>query len=246
MALKLFGVDSVLRLNGSRPHDFRKGRRLGRYDRLVTWEKPARQPRTVSKKMWGTLPASFTLRLIRYPVEIRGFRPREIFLVTTLLDPIEYPVAELAGLYLRRWRVELFLRDIKTTLQMERLSCQSPAMVGKELLRHLMAYNLIRGVMVEAASIYEVNLEELSFKGALDTVREFCPTILQAKKGAQRMGLINALWSALAHDRLPDRPHRVEPRVQKRRRKAYPFLCRPRQELKARLLQPKNREKHKP
>ena len=246
VALKIFGVDSLLRLNGSRPHDFRQGRRLGRYDRLVTWEKPARQTRTVSKKLWRTLPASFTLRLIRYPVAIRGFRTREIFLVTTLLDPLEYPVAELAGLYGRRWRVELFLRDIKMTLQMERLSCKSPAMVRKELLMHLIAYNLIRGVMVEAAGIYEVNLEQLSFKGALDTVREFCPTILQAKNRAQRMDLIQALWSALAHDLLPDRPYRVEPRVQKRRPKAFPFMCRPRQELKARLLQSKNRKKSAP
>jgi hypothetical protein len=246
VALKIFGVDVVLRLNASRPHDFRQGQRLGRYDRLVTWEKPTRQPRTVSKKQGRTLPVDFTLRLIRYPVTIRGFRPTEICLVTTLLDPIAYPVAELAGLYGRRWRVELFLRHLKTTLQMERLSCKSPAMVRKELLMHLLAYNLIRCVMVEAAGIYEVNLEQLSFKGALDTVREFCPTILLAKSRAQRRNLIQALWSALAHDLLPNRPHRVEPRVQKRRPKAFPFLCRPRQELKARLLKQNNRQKSKP
>jgi hypothetical protein len=154
VALKLFRVDVVLRLNGSRPHDFRKGRRLGRYDRLVTWEKPRRQPRTVSKKQWRALPVDFTLRLLSYPVCIPGFRATKIFLVTTLVDPKEYPVAELAGLYLRRWRVELFLRHLKTTLQMEMLSCKSPAMVHKELLLHLIAYNLIRCVMVEAAGIW--------------------------------------------------------------------------------------------
>jgi hypothetical protein len=246
VALKLFGVDSVLRLNHMRPHDFRKGQRLGPYDRLVTWQKPQRQPRTASKKVWRSLPESFTLRLIRYPVSIRGFRPAEILLATTLLDPIEYPVAELAGLYLRRWRVELFLRDIKTTLQMEMLSCKSPAMVRKELLMHLIAYNLIRCVMVEAASLYELDLERISFKGALDTVREFCPAVLQAKNRAQRIGLINALFSALAHDPLPNRPHRVEPRVQKKRPKAFPFLCQPRKKLKERLLQPKNRKKYQP
>jgi hypothetical protein len=97
-------------------------------------------------------------------------------------------------------------------------------MVRKELRLHLIAYNLIRCVMVEAAGIYEVDLEQLSFKGALDTVREFCPTLLQAKNQAQRLGLINTLLSTLAHDRLPVRPHRVEPRVQKKRPKAFPFL----------------------
>lgn len=245
VALKLRGVDVVLRLHGSRPHDFRQGRRLGPNDRLVTWIKPTRQPRTVSKKQWRLLPAEFTLRLIRYPVTIPGFRTREIFLVTTLSDPREYPVAELAGLYVRRWRVELFLRSIKTTLQMEMLSCKSPAMVRKELLMHLIAYNLIRCLMVEAAGIYEVNLERLSFKGSLDTVREFCPALLQAKSRAQRTDLINTLLSTLANDPLPDRPDRVEPRVQKRRPKAFPFLCRPRQELKARLLKSRNRKIHK-
>ena len=246
VALKLFGVDSVLRLNGSRPHDFRRGRRLGRYDRLVTWEKPRRQPRTVSKKQWRDLPVDFTLRLLSYPVCIPGFRATKIFLVTTLVDPKEYPVAELAGLYLRRWRVELFLRHLKTTLQMERLSCKSPAMVHKELLLHLIAYNLIRCVMVEAAGIYEVDLEQLSFKGALDTVREFCPALLQARNQAQRLGLMNTLLSTLAHYPLPVRPHRVEPRVQKKRPKAFPFLCQPRQKLKARLLHSKNPIKYRP
>ena len=108
-------------------------------------------------------------------MSIRGFRPAAILLATTLLDPIEYPVAELAGLYLRRWRVELFLRDSKTTLQMEMLSCKSPALVRKELLMHLIACNLIRCVMVEAASLYELAWERISFKGALETCAILIP-----------------------------------------------------------------------
>jgi hypothetical protein len=233
-------VDSVLRLNHARPRDFRKGKRLGRYDRRVTWQKPQRRTRTATKKLWLSLPEELTLRLIRYPVTIPGFRPRHIFLVTTLLDPTLYPAAELAALYLRRWRVELFLRDIKTTLQMDVLSCKSPAMLRRELLMHLIGYNLIRCLMVEAASIHDIDLERISFKGAMDTVRHFSLVIAQARSRRERTRLTNLMLQALAGDPLPNRPHRVEPRHQKRRPKDYPFLVKPRKQLKAQLLRRKN------
>src|SRR3989454_3041890 len=138
------GVDTVLRLNERRCRDFRKGKCLGKYDRLVTWTKPKRKRKTATRKIWDSLPAQITLRLIRYPVRIPGFRPREIVLVTTLLDPIVYPASELAQLYLRRWSVELFFRHIKTTMQMDVLSCLGPGMLAREVFLHLIAYNLIR------------------------------------------------------------------------------------------------------
>ncbi len=232
-------VDSVLRLNHMRPHDFRKGKRLGRYDRLVTWQKPKRKPRTATKKFWQSLPDQITLRLICYPVSVPGFRPRNIILVTTLLDPVVYPAAELAQLYLRRWRAELFLRDIKTTMQMDVLKCKSPEMLYRELMMHLIAYNLIRCLMVEAASIHERDLERISFKGSVDTLRHFSLVIAQAKTRRQQSQLTNDMLAALAGDPLPHRPHRIEPRHQKRRPKAYPFLTRPRAESKARLLRTK-------
>jgi hypothetical protein len=229
-------VDSVLRLNSSRDYDFRKGKKLGRYDRLVTWKKPERKPRTATQKLWRSLPGQITLRLIRYPVSFPGFRPKEIILVTTLLDPVLYPAAELARLYLRRWWVELFLRDIKTTLQMDHLRCQSPAMLRREILMHLIGYNLIRCLMAEAAGIHHVDLELISFKGSVDTLRQFSLVIAQARSRRQQSQLICAMLAALAADPLPHRPHRIEPRSQKRRRKDYPFLIKPRGELRAKLL----------
>ena len=229
-------VDSVLRLNSSRDYDFRKGKKLGRYDRLVTWKKPERKPRTATQKLWRSLPGQITLRLIRYPVSFPGFRPKEIILVTTLLDPVLYPAAELARLYLRRWWVELFLRDIKTTLQMDHLRCQSPAMLRREILMHLIGYNLIRCLMAEAAGIHHVDLELISFKGSVDTLRQFSLVIAQARSRRQQSQLISAMLAALAADPLPDRPHRIEPRSQKRRRKDYPYLIKPRGELRAKLL----------
>ena len=243
--LVLRQVDSVLRLNGSRPHDFRKGQRLGRYDRLVTWQKPKRQPRTATQRLWRRLPEQIQLRLIRYPVSIPGFRPRHLILVTTLLDPVAYPAAQVAALYLRRWRVELFLRDIKTTMKMDHLRCKTPEMLYRELLMHLLAYNFIRGLMVEAAVIHDLDLERISFKGSVDTLHHFSHVIDQARSARQRSQLISDLLAALAADPLPDRPHRVEPRHQKRRRKAYPFLTKPRAVLKAKLLGTNNRKKQR-
>ena len=236
VALSLRHVDSVLRLNGSRPHDFRKGKRLGPYDRLVTWKKPLRQSRTATKKLWRSLPEQITLRLICFPVALPGFRPKKIILATTLLDPLAYPAAELAQLYLRRWQVELFLRHIKTTMQMDVLSCKSPEMLSRELMMHLIAYNLIRSVMAQAASAHGVDLERISFKGSVDTLQHFSLAIAQAKSRRQRDQLTATMLAALAGDPLPERPHRIEPRGRKRRPKAYPFLIKPRGELRAKLL----------
>ena len=235
-ALQRRQVDSVLRLNSRRPHDFRRGKRLGPYDRLVSWQKPQNQARTATKKLWRGLPAQITLRLICFPVSIPGFRTRTLILVTTCVDPVTYPAVELAELYLRRWRVELFLRDIKTTLQLDVLSCKNPQMLYRELLMHLIAYNLIRCLMVEAASIHDVDLERISFKGSVDTLRHYSLVIAQARSRRQRVQLINDMLAALAGDPLPDRPYRIEPRSLKRRHKDFPSLIKPRAEMRAKLL----------
>jgi hypothetical protein len=237
------GVDSVLRLNEKRPRDFRRGKRLGRYDRLVTWGKPDRKRKTATGKVWRSLPAQIALRLVRYPVCIPGFRARHIVLVTTLLDPVVYPAAELAELYLRRWHVELFFRHIKTTMQLDVLSCLSPAMLEREVLMHLIAYNLIRGLMAEAASIHERQIARLSFKGSVEAMRHFSQIIAQARSHRQAVQLTNHLLETLANTLVPDRPDRAEPRVKKRRHKRYPLMTKPRHHWKASLCRrrhPKN------
>ena len=161
------------------------------------------------------MPAQITLRLIRYPVSIPGFRPKYIVLVTTLLDPVAYPAAELAQLYARRWSVELFFRHIKTTLQMKRLRCLSPALLHREVLLHLIAYNLIRGIMAEAAGIYDQDVARLSFKGSVQTVRHFSQVIAQASSRRKAVQWTNDLLQTLAQGLVPDRPGRAEPRVLK-------------------------------
>jgi len=234
------GVDCVIRLHQGRKADFRQGDWLGPYDRLVTWTKPVQRTLTVGKRLWASLPPQLTLRMICVHVTARGFRSRKLILTTTLLDPEKYPAEEIARLYLQRWQVELFFRDIKTVLQMEHLRCKSPAMVQKEFLMHLIAYNLIRCVMLEATRAHEVPLERISFKGAVDAVRQYCPALAQARAVKKRRELVRELVRVLAADLVPERPGRREPRAVKRRPKPYPLLNRPRRRFREILHRNRN------
>ena len=148
--LKERGVDTVSRLSAHRRADFRKGTRLGKDDHLVVWKKPT-SIRSVDRKTYNALPDSITVREVRFRVEQAGFRTRSIVVVTTLLDPAQASREELASLYRARWNNELDLRSIKVTLQMDRLRCKTPELVRKEIWAHVLAYNLIRTVMAQAA-----------------------------------------------------------------------------------------------
>jgi hypothetical protein len=225
-------VDCVVRMNQARPRDFRQGLYLGPHDRLITWKKPRQRARTISRTMWASLPAQLTLRMIRVRCAAKGFRTRELILVTTLLDPEKYPAQEIAQLYLQRWSIELFFRDIKTMLKMEHLRCQSPPMVQKEFFMHMIGYNLIRAVMVETVRKHDVALERLSFKGSVDSVRQYSLAIAKARTKNKAAELVRELLRVLANDLVPYRPNRKEPRAMKRRPKPFPLLTRPRKQFK--------------
>ncbi len=155
--LSRMGVDFIGRVpTNVRRVDFRQGRRLGRYDRVVCWHKGPHQGKCWSVADWAALPALKAGRIVRAQVRQKGFRSREITLVTTLLDAELYPAEELLAAYVRRWRLELCLDDLKTTLGLETLKCLSPAMAQKELLVGLIAHNLLRCVMAEAAQTQTV------------------------------------------------------------------------------------------
>jgi hypothetical protein len=222
-------VDLLARVpTNSRRVDFRYGRRLGRGDRVVRWRKGLRQGQWLSPTEWAALPEAVAVRLVRAQVRQRGFRTRELTLVTTLLDPQLYPAAELLAAYARRWRLELCFDDLKTTLGLESLKCLSPALAEKELLAGLIAHNLLRCVMAQAAQSHAVALERISFKGTLDTLRAFHHALCQTRCARRKKELWAALLLSLARDLVPERPGRREPRATKRRPK-YPFLTQPRQ-----------------
>jgi len=228
------GVDSVLRLRATRKKDgFHTQRVLGPGDRLILWRRPMPSAqRKLSPEQHAAQPATLLLREIRYRVPVKGFRTQEVTLVTTLLDPLQYPADALEALYLRRWSVELCFRDIKTTLGMDILRCKTPAMIEKELTLHLIGYNVIRSLMQEASARHAAPLETLSFKGTMDTLRQWAVAVdAAARNPRQQTRMLDQMLAQIAADRLPDRPHRSEPRAKKRRPKNFHLLSKPRHQM---------------
>jgi putative transposase len=214
------GVDVLVRKHQLRATDFRTGRRLGKEDHLVTWFRPQRPP-WMPAEQYATLPEELTLREVRVRVAQSGMRTKSLLLVTTLLDAQQYPAAEIAALYRRRWQAELHLRSIKIALQMDHLRCKTPHRVRNEFYMHLLAYNLIRGVMAAAAQQSDVSPWEISFKGTLQTLSQFLPLLVAE---ASTEAWCQALLTSVATHIVADRPDRFEPRRIKRRPKHYPRL----------------------
>jgi hypothetical protein len=175
-----------------------------------------------------------TLRMVRGSLYCKGFRVRQVTLVTTLLDPQLYPAQEILQAYLRRWRLEMCLDDLKTTLEMEMLRSRSPEMLQREVYAHLIAHNLIRYTMAQAATQQTVPLERISFKGTLDALRHFTHAMSQARTKKKRRQLWTKLLETLAADRVPERPDRSEPRAVKRVKNKYPRLSAPRHQFRGR------------
>jgi hypothetical protein len=231
------GVELVSRLNKAhRKADFRRGRRLGALDHVVRWAKPT-SIRSLDRETYPALPESITVREARVRVLQPGFRTKSIVVVTTLLDPEQATKEDLATLYRARWHAELDLRSIKSSMQMRELRCKTPELVRKEVWAHILAYNLIRTVMAQAAAKHDLEPRSISFKGAMQTLEAFRPLLeLQtAGDAAGRSRLYHDLLAAIATHRVADRPDRYEPRVKKRRRNHYGWLTKPRAELKRKM-----------
>lgn len=215
------GVDSVFGLHGHRTADFRCGRRLGPDDHLITWRKPTQRPDWLSPEEFAEMPAELTLRQLRVRVDVPGFRPRSLVVVTTLIDPRQFSRDDIAELYRHRWHAELDLRSIKTVMQMDVLRCKTPEMIRKEIWAHGLAYNLLRTVMCEAATNQCCPPRELSFKGTLQLLNSFYQQIVIADP-SQLEALCATMLTALGQHRVGNRPNRYEPRKRKRAAKPYP------------------------
>jgi hypothetical protein len=235
--LKQRGVDSVCRLTSHREADFRRGKRLGPGDHVIQWVKP-RKPRSIDQKSYNALPEFLMVRECRIRVEQPGFRVQSLILATTLLDAEEFTKDDLATLYRGRWHAELDLRSLKETMQMRVLRCKTPELVRKELWAHILAYNLIRTIIAQAASKHDLEPRSISFKGAVQTLEAIQPVIaLHGDDDAEsRKILYEQVLDAIAKHRVADRPDRYEPRLRKRRPKHYGFLRKPRPEAKHNLL----------
>ena len=192
-------------------------KRLGKHDQVVRWIKPKAKegPKWMTREQFAALPDELVVREVRYRVTERGMRSREVTVVTTLLDPLLYPKDAVAELYGIRWRVETHLRELKTTLRMERLKCRTEAGVRKELAAYCLAYNLVHAVMVRAAARQNTTPDRISFVDALRW-------LLCAAPGEELPDLIVN----------PKRPGRYHPRVLKHTTCTFPRMIRERHEYR--------------
>lgn len=235
--LRELGVEFVTRLHQHRQADFTRGKRLGKRDHIVAWAKPQR-PAWLDQETYDRLPPQLEVRELEVRVNVPGFRTESLVVVTSLFDHRIYPHGEIASLYRRRWLVELELRDIKTTMELDVLRRQTPEAVRQELWTGLLAYNLIRQSMLQSALAGECRPDHLSFAASLQMLAN--TWVLAA---APPMVLISARERLIAlrilnghSHRVGHRPNRVEPRAVKRRPSPLALLTELRSVAKARLL----------
>ena len=227
-------IDVVFRLHQRRIVDFRKGKRLGKHDHIFTWEKPRQCPKGIDQDRYEQLPETLQIRVIRFAIDHKGYRSTTITVATTLLDANVYPKTEITALYEKRWQVEINLRHLKSTMDMDMLRTKSPQMIRKEISIYLLAYNLIRSLIEQAAKTQGTDPLRLSFAGTMQHLNTFLPLMAMAshKKSTH---FYQTLLVFVARERLPDRPHRFEPRVVKRRPKSSAWMQEPRALLKQKL-----------
>lgn len=237
LLLQQRGIDTVTRIHHCRRVDFRCGKRLGKGDHIVLWRRPGRI-RSIDWRMQKSLPEMLTIRETRVRIEQPGFRCRSMIVISTLLDAKAVTASDLAELYRARWNAELDLRSLKQTMQMDILRCKTPELVRKEIWTHILAYNLIRTIIAQAAINHHMEPRTISFKGSIQTLEAFQPLIaLQGEcSSMHRLHLYQQLLDAVAAHRVADRPDRFEPRVRKRRPKKYDSMLEPRHLIKRKML----------
>ena len=228
------GIDLVARLHHARAVDFNRGQRLGRGDHLITWTRPKR-PEWMDEETYQRMPATLQVRALEVHIKQPGFRVEEFVVVTTLTDAREYTKDDVAELYHQRWLVELDIRALKITLGMDVLRCQTPEMVGKEIWTCLLAYNLIRQTMLQAALARKRSPRQLSFTAAMQKIAASWATLSVCDEETLVLLVTVHLKHLPAHE-VGHRPNRVEPRAAKRRPKPHKLLTKPRAEARAELL----------
>ena len=220
--LQMMDVDCLCEQMGGRARstDFRRGESLGARDHLITYEKPKVKPDWLPQADYDAAPQTLVVRELRCNA---GKGNKGKTLVTTMCCPKRYKKGELKQLYKQRWQIEINFRHIKTTLGMDVLSCKTPEMVEKEIWVYLMAYNLIRILMAQAALQSSRLPNTLSFK--------HCAQLWLAwgrHSEIDNQANLTALFTAMAQRRVGNRPGRIEPRQRKRRPKPFPVLKEPR------------------
>ena len=219
------GVHCMFPIHASRDCDFRQGKRLGKKDHIVEWFKP-KKPEWMEQEIYHAMPNTLSIREMAIQSNKKGFRSKPLVIVTTFLDSTTISKEDIAALYFCRWWVELDLRAIKETMSMDILRGKTPEMVRKEIWVHLLAYNLIRKIMAQAAFAHNKKPRELSFKLALHVIKSFRDAGILSENNPTTY---RALLKAIAQKKVGNRPGRSEPRMVKRRPKSFPRLPKARQ-----------------
>lgn len=232
--LQELGVDFVVRLHQHRTADFRRGDRLGPDDHLVTWPRPS-QPKWMDDETYARMPKTIDVREVKVHVKQPGFRVKSFVVVTTLVNDQAYTVDDIRELFRERWLVELDIRALKCTVGIDVVRCQTPEMVRKEIWCALLAYNLIRQTMLQAARKGDLSPRDLSFTHALQTIAASW-VVMALLPLALQEALIAAALKGLREPLVGRRPDRIEPRAIKRRPKPHYRLMKPRAEARTELL----------
>ncbi|MCP4983338.1 MAG: IS4 family transposase [Gammaproteobacteria bacterium] len=227
------GVDSVITLGKRKIVTSKDADKiLGEDDLIIHWPKPKWNKRlSYGKDEWLALPERLVLRQIKVNVQEPGFRTKSFHIITTLTDSSIYSAKDVADLYFQRWDIELFFRDIKTTMGMDILRCKSPSMIRKELLMHFIVYNCLRLLMLKAAGKADVPVRLISFKASVQALRQWEPLLKSELSPQEQTRLLLLLCDSIAASVICSRPGRREPRCTKRRPKNYQRMTRPRHEM---------------
>jgi len=229
------GVHVCFRKHPARHTDFRKGRRLGKNDHIVTWKRGSR-PNWMTDQMHRSLPEQLEFREVRYVVSEPGRKQSPFVVVTDMLEQSGDQGAsanEIAELYSFRWNVELDIRNIKTHLNMDFMRCKSPPMVNTEFWMKILAYNLIRMTVGLAAKQESILPRQISFVSTCQYILSNWDVACFSALTPDEM--LRQILRCISQCRVGCRPGRFEPRCVKRRRDQYKLMMEPRDRLRQRL-----------
>jgi hypothetical protein len=231
------GVHSVMRLHPARASklDWRKGKKLGKNQRLVKWQKPKKRSECLDQQSWDALPDEIEVRYIKVKAPDRNGKLRSIYVATTLIDPVEYPETEIAWLYQKRWDIEVKFRDIKTTLGYEQCRVNTPEMAEKTMKMVMLAYNLIKALQAESIYYSQKVLDRVSFKQTVDLVISFSARFLGTTREWAKRQIRDQLFELIDQAIIPARDRPNQPRLIKTRPK-YDFMTIARSKFRSTFL----------
>ena len=219
------GIDVVAPLHHQRDPNklISQGKPLGANEWIVWLDL---RPQRRRKYADPSLPQRLCVRLIRLEI-LRRNKPKTIWLVTTLLDAHHHSPDDISKLYCLRWGIETRIGELKTTLKMNVLRDKGTQAVRYEVAASILAYNLLRTLIRQAARQNQAPADRISFASTIKMVLAYSLP-LKLSRSAQRRKIYTRMLRDIARCRNPIRPGRVEPRRIKRIGFTYPYLSIPR------------------